>query len=172
MNPQPLRPAAIRRRRCRGALLLAACVLCCRTTAAQDLTGALIGTVKDPQGAVLAGATVRVASAALIGGSATQTTDGKGQLRFPALPPGQYVLEIELKGFASFREEDLIIKAGITLERTEVLQLADVGASVVVEGAGSPIDVRDPGFASQFGADMQVSLTNDGPVTFLVKSRE
>ena len=37
---------------------------------AQGLTGALIGTVKDAQGGVLASAVVRVSSPALIGGSA------------------------------------------------------------------------------------------------------
>jgi hypothetical protein len=54
---------------------------------AQGLTGALIGTVKDAQGGVLSGAVVRVNSPALIGGPATLTTNEKGQLRFPALPP-------------------------------------------------------------------------------------
>ena len=69
-------------------LLCAACVVFLRVTAAQGLTGALIGTVKDAQGGVLPGAVVRVTSPALIGGPATVTTNEKGQLRFPRLPPG------------------------------------------------------------------------------------
>ena len=69
-------------------LLAAACVLQPHLAPAQGLTGALIGTVKDDQGGVLAGAVVRVSSPALIGGPATLTTNEKGQLRFPALPPG------------------------------------------------------------------------------------
>ena len=79
-------------------LLAAACVLQPHLAPAQGLTGALIGTVKDAQGGVLAGAVVRVSSPALIGGPATLTTNEKGQLRFPALPPGPYVLDIELPG--------------------------------------------------------------------------
>ena len=39
--------------------------------AAQGVTGALIGTVKDAQGGVLPGAVVRVGSPALIGGPQT-----------------------------------------------------------------------------------------------------
>ena len=79
-------------------LLAAACVLQPHMAAAQGLTGALIGTVKDEQGGVLPGAVVRVSSPALIGGPATLTTNERGQLRFPALPPGLYVLDIELPG--------------------------------------------------------------------------
>ncbi len=75
-------------------LLAGACVLQPHLAPAQGLTGALIGTVKDAQGGVLAGAVVRVSSPALIGGPATLTTNEKGQLRFPALPPGSYVLDI------------------------------------------------------------------------------
>ena len=68
--------------------------------AAQGLTGALIGTVRDAQGGVLPGARVRVSSPALIGGPMSLTTDEKGQLRFSTLPPGPYALDIELEGFA------------------------------------------------------------------------
>src|SRR5262245_44403748 len=51
----------------------------------QSLTGALVGTVKDQQGAVVPGALVRVTSAALIGGPIAVTTNEKGQLRLPVL---------------------------------------------------------------------------------------
>ena len=134
-------------------LLAAACVLQPHLAAAQGLTGALIGTVKDAQGGVLPGAVVRVSSPALIGGPATLTTNEKGQLRFPALPPGPYVLDIEIQGFATYHEEDILIGAGATIERTAVLKLAGLAESVVVEGAGSRIEARDPGFGTRFGPE-------------------
>ena len=71
-------------------LLAAACVLQAHWSAAQVLTGTLIGTVKDAQGGVLPGAIVRISSPALIGGPQTQTTNARGQLRFSALPSGEY----------------------------------------------------------------------------------
>ena len=83
-------------------VVLAGALLLPGIAAAQGLTGALIGTVKDEQGGVLPGAVVRVSSPALIGGPATLTTNEKGQLRFPALPPGPYVLDIEMQGFATY----------------------------------------------------------------------
>ncbi len=120
-------------------------------TAAQGLTGALIGTVKDAQGGVLPAAAVRLSSPALIGGVATSTANDKGQLRFPTLPPGSYTLDIEMPGFGSYHEEDIWIGAGATIERTAILHPAGRQESIVVEGAGSRMEARDPGFATRFG---------------------
>ena len=145
-------PAA---RICRALLpfVAAACVLLPRTAAAQGSTGALIGTVKDDQGGALRGADVRVGSSALIGGAATLITNEKGQLRFLALPPGPYVLDVQLQGFAAYHEEGIRVDAGSTIERTVVLRISGVEASIVVEGAGSRIEARDPGFGTRFGPE-------------------
>ena len=120
---------------------------------AQGLMGTLIGTVKDEQGGALAGARVSISSPALIGGPETLITSDKGQLRFPSLPPGLYVLAIELQGFTPYHEDELSIGAGATIERTAVLKVAGLAESVVVEGAGTRIDVRNPGFGTRFGSE-------------------
>jgi hypothetical protein len=132
-------------------LAVAACLLLPLMAAAQGLTGALIGTVKDAQHAVLPGAVVRVSSPALIGGALTLITNEKGQLRFPVLPPGLYTLDIELPGFTALHEEAIVIGAGATIERTAELQLAGLSESVVVEGTGSRIEARNAGFGTRFG---------------------
>jgi hypothetical protein len=118
---------------------------------AQELTGRLIGRVADVQGAAIPGATVRLSSPALLGGPATLVTNERGQLRFPVLPPGLYALEIEMPGFATLHDPDIRIAAGATIERTVTLKLAGVEESVVVEGTGSRIDPRNPGFGTRFG---------------------
>ena len=129
---------------------------------AQGLTGALIGTVKDADGGVLPGATVRVSSPALIGGPRTLTTNEHGQLRFPTLPPGLYVLDIELAGFASSHEADIPIGAGATIERTVPLSVAGVVDSVVVQGTGSRIDARNSGFGTRVGPRIPPPSRCDG----------
>jgi hypothetical protein len=126
-------------------LLVGACALLPRLADAQTLTGVLVGTVKDEQGAVLPDAQVRVTSSELIGGPAVVTTNGRGQLRFPILPPGTYVLDIELPGFAPYHESDIRIGAGATLERTVVLRIAGIAESVVVQEPGSRIEARAAG---------------------------
>jgi TonB dependent receptor-like, beta-barrel/Carboxypeptidase regulatory-like domain len=131
-------------------LLFSAGVLLHHLAAAQGLTGALIGSVKDEQGSVLPGAVVRVTSPALIRRQLTMATNGKGQLRFPVLAPGSYTLDIEAVGFAKYHEEDIAIGAGATIERTVVLRLAGIVESVTVQG-GSRIEARSSGFETRFG---------------------
>jgi hypothetical protein len=129
------------------------CVLVPVTASAQSLTGAVIGTVRDEQGAVLVGVRVRLASPALMGGVAAAMTNEKGQFRFPALPPASYVIDIERDGFASLHEEGISLGAGATIERTVVLKLAGVAESLVVEGPGSRIEARSSGFETRFTAE-------------------
>ena len=136
-----------------SALLTVACVLAPVAIDAQVLTGALVGSVKDEQGAALTGALVRVSSPALIGGPATMTTNERGQFRFPILPPGPYALEIDLAGFGQYREADLRIGIGATLERSVVLKVAGIAESIVVQGAGSRMEARSSGFETRFGPE-------------------
>ena len=129
------------------------CLIVPGISLAQGLTGALIGTVKDEQGGVLANARVTIRSDALIGGTASLTTNDRGQLRFSTLPPGRYSLVIEMPGLATLQEDDILIGAGATIERTAVLRVAGIAESLVVEGAGSRIEARDPGFGTRFGPE-------------------
>ena len=129
-------------------LVVTAIALLPLMAAAQGLTGSVIGRVRDEQGAAIQGATVRLSSPALMGGPATLITNETGQLRFPVLPPGVYALEIEMRGFATLHDQDILIAAGATIERTATLKLAGVEESVVVEGTGSRIDARHPGFGN------------------------
>ena len=139
-------------RGCSLFLLFAACLLVPRTGLPQGLTGTVIGTVRDAQGGVLIGAQVTLSSPALIGGPATSVTNDKGQLRFQALPPGLYALEIRLDGFAPYRDGEIAVGAGATIERAVVLTIASVAEVVEVEG-GSRIEARGSGFETRFGAD-------------------
>jgi Carboxypeptidase regulatory-like domain/TonB-dependent Receptor Plug Domain len=145
-------PAATRRHR--SLLLVAvAALLLPGIVTAQGLTGDLIGMVKDDQGGVLTGARVRISSPALIGGPTTLTTNEWGQMRFPTLPPGAYTLDIEMPGFATWHEVNILVGAGATIERTVVLKVAGPAESVVVEGAGLRIEARNAGFGTLVGRE-------------------
>jgi len=125
--------------------------------AAQGLTGSLVGTVADPQGAILPDTTVRVTSHALIGGELRTTTSDRGQWRFPVLPPGTYTLTVERPpDFETYREEAIGIGAGATLERTVVLRIAGVTQSMTI--AASPIEARSSGLETRFGADYLANI--------------
>jgi hypothetical protein len=139
-------------RSCRLALLCVALLpLVTAPVLGQGLTGTLVGTVKDPQGGVLSGAIVRVASPALIGGDQQTTTNERGQWRFPSLAPGTYALTIEMAPtFASFRAEAIRLGPGATVEQDAVLGLAGVTQTVTVESTSSE---RQSGLSSRFRSD-------------------
>lgn len=143
----------VRLHRWGAALLAVAGIFVAHAAAAQSLTGVLVVTVKDDQGAVLPGALVKVTSLALIGGPLEMTTDQEGQWRFMALPPGSYALDIGLSGFAPYREEGIYIGAGATLSRSTVLRLGGLSESIVVEGSGSRIDTRSSGIETRLGPE-------------------
>ena len=97
---------------------------------AQETTGGMQGTVKDPSGAVVPHAQVSISGASMAG-SKDQETDSSGFYRFANLPPGTYTLSVAAKGFKTFKREGIVIEVG-HLPITDVA--LEVGAeSTVVE---------------------------------------
>ncbi len=134
-------------------VVLALCVFLSAPARGQGLTGTLAGTVRDEQGGVLPGATVRLSSPALMGGDQRVTTTDKGQWRFPVLAPGDYVLTVELAPkFTAARIAGIAVGAGATIDRTVVLKLAGVTESVTV-AAPVGLDARTSGLGTRFGPD-------------------
>src|SRR4029077_10373498 len=78
---------------------------------AQETTGGMQGTVKDPSGAVVPHAQISISGSALVGAK-EQETDNSGFYRFANLPPGTYTLSVAAKGFKTFKREGLVIEVG------------------------------------------------------------
>ena len=87
------------------------------------------GTVRDPQGGPVAGATVTLYSAA--GVAASATTDAGGAYRIEDLPGGDYLVRATASSFAAYVGERVPQEAAI------VLQIAGVHEQVVVTAAGA-----------------------------------
>src|SRR5215469_3440267 len=71
---------------------------------AQSERARIIGTVTDPQGAVVPGATVTVTNVAT-GISTKATTDPLGQYQAPELPIGTYKVKVEHEGFKTIETD-------------------------------------------------------------------
>jgi iron complex outermembrane receptor protein len=97
----------------------------------------LTGTVRDPQGQPVPGATVTILSRSGAAGSTT-TSDSAGAYRFEGLPAGDYLLRAGSPGFALFLSEDLRLTADAGAKRDVTLQLAGVREEVVVTASGTP----------------------------------
>jgi hypothetical protein len=102
-------------------LRVAAFALLSRVIAAQGVTGSLIGTVSDDQGGVLRGAIVRASSPASIGCPVTTTTNEKGQLHIPNLPPGSWPRD-RASGLCDVPRRRHPRWRGATIERTVTLR--------------------------------------------------
>jgi hypothetical protein len=68
---------------------------------AQSTAGAISGVVSDPQGAVIAGASVTARNVGT-NESRAAITDNEGRYRFPNLPVGNYEVTVQAKGFAKY----------------------------------------------------------------------
>jgi hypothetical protein len=106
-------------------------------------TGSISGTVKDPSGAVILGATV-IATNTATNVQAKTVTDEKGFYAFPSLPVGRYNLKVEEEGFGTQSRNNLqvdangAIMADLTLEMAEKIEEVTVlENSAQVETASS-----------------------------------
>jgi Carboxypeptidase regulatory-like domain/TonB-dependent Receptor Plug Domain len=93
-------------------------------------TGQITGTVKDPTGAVIAGAKLNLASTA--GEQRETTSDAEGFFRFPLLPPGGYTLKVSAPGFKVATFDNVMVKITQTTELSPEVALAGATEQISV----------------------------------------
>ena len=127
-------------------LLVSACV-------AQQITGNIRGTVIDPSGAVVQGASVTAVQTET-GLSRSVTTDKAGSYLLMELPVGHYRVEIGAKGFSTY------VQDGISLNVNET---ASVQARLAVGSEKEQVQVR---------ADAELIQTTTTALGKVVQERE
>jgi len=110
------------------ALLLASPWLLAQTTIS---TGSIVGTITDPQGAVVAGAKVTITDKAT-GQVVTTSTTSAGAYASGALIPSQYVVRVEAPGFKAI-EGTFAVQVGVTSSGNFKLQMGSTGQVVEVQ---------------------------------------
>lgn len=93
-------------------------------------SGAILGTVTDPSGAVVAGAKIALTSDT--GVRRETETANNGRYSFPLLAPGVYRLEVSATGFAPVKKEGLEVKITETSVIDVPLKLAGSQETVTV----------------------------------------
>ena len=101
---------------------------------AQNITGTILGTVKDPSGSVLAGANV-VLSNTGTGVMRSIKTDNNGDFLFSAVDVGSYTLSVDAASFQKQEFSEFQILARETRRLDATLQVATQAQSVRVESA-------------------------------------
>ena len=114
-------------------LTAATAVLTAATAAeAQPDPSRLVGRVSDSSGGALPGVTVTITPRT--GSSVSVVTDGSGEYRSPALPPGAYQVVFELSGFEASEVRDVALRPGEAFILDRQLGLASLAETVEVIG--------------------------------------
>lgn len=93
-------------------------------------SGQIIGSVKDPTGAVVPGAKITLTNAS--GERREVTSDGEGNYSLPLIPAGTYALSVEAQGFKSVNLTGVVVR---------VTQTTELSANLALTGGQEVVDV-------------------------------
>lgn len=123
----------------------------------QAASGTIHGTVSDPTGAAVVGATVTATSAEQ-GFQRTANTNDQGEYVFTLLPPGHYSLKVEKQGLGVYTHTALALEVGQTVEVPVTLTLATVNQQVEVTGAVPLLNTSDANVSTEINQKAVLEL--------------
>ena len=124
---------------------------------AQSDRGTITGTVVDPDGGVVPGASV-VAENPENGARYETVTTQTGNYTLVQVPVGTYHLNVELAGFGRFRQEGIRIFVGQTARIDAKLQVGNLAEEVHVVADASLLDTQSAEIASSVTSENLNSL--------------
>ncbi|HEX7288849.1 MAG TPA: TonB-dependent receptor [Candidatus Angelobacter sp.] len=124
-------------------------------------TAELRGTVKDPNGAVIANATVTIRDEAR-NTERTAQTSGTGEFAFLSVPPGRYTLAVTAKGFSKMVAKDVTLTVGQAAEYPVTMRLATTETEVVVTGEPLLIETAKTSTSTTIGEQRIENLPING----------
>jgi outer membrane receptor protein involved in Fe transport len=109
--------------------------------------GAIGGTVKDTQGAVISGASVLVHNDST---NAEQTvkTDASGYFRVLHLPAGLFIVTMKADGFGKYESTKVSVQVGAMTELEAKMEVGATAQTVEVQDIAPAINTTSPDFAS------------------------
>ena len=99
--------------------------------------GAITGTVIDPNGAVIPGATVRATDESDETKIFATTSNEEGKYLLANLPSGRYTVRIESPGFKSYSQSNIQVRSQSLVELNMTLELGETAATVDVAADAS-----------------------------------
>jgi hypothetical protein len=132
-------------RLCPSARILAALVFILTSSIiafGQQITGSIVGTVKDQQGALVTTATVKAINVDT-GFSRSAPANEYGQYRIDFLPVGKYSVEAQAAGFQRFVQQNLALNVDQTLTVDATLTVGAQTQTITVSEAPPAINTAD-----------------------------
>ena len=132
---------------------------------AQTNYGSVRGLAKDIQGGLISDAAVTLTNAGTRMIRTTKTNDA-GEYDFSQVTPGEYVIEVSLKGFENVREA-VTVELGRTATVDATLQVGSVNETVEVKATEPLIDTASANGGQLFTSQQLVELPNLGRNPFV-----
>ena len=108
-------------------------------TLAQTVTGTIVGTVLDAQGAVIPNAAISARNRET-GLERTATSDGSGEFTVTSVPAGPYDVTVTAPGFQQTVRSGVTMTVGAVLRLDFKLNVGDVQQKVVVTSEAPQVD--------------------------------
>jgi hypothetical protein len=121
----------------------------------------LEGTVSDPSGGVIVGASVKIL-AVDTGIGQEQATNGKGYYRFPGLPVGRYTVTVSNKGFKTKAINDVTLQVGQTHTLDVKLAVGTFNEQVEVQDVPTPSERSSAEASTVINTEQIANLPNNG----------
>ncbi|HWC00961.1 MAG TPA: TonB-dependent receptor [Bryobacteraceae bacterium] len=134
---------------------------------AQEVRASIVGTITDPSGAPVSGATVTVTSTATNWSATTQSNE-TGSYLTPFLTPGKYVLMVEMQGFSRFIRENIVLEVLDRLRVDVTLQLGAVSDSVTVKGEVTTLQTETATRAQTIANELIANVPTQGRNPFQI----
>ena len=115
--------------------------------------GAISGTVKDPTGAGIGGATVEVANQQTGVIERTLTTNAEGSFTATLLPIGVYRLTVTASGFAKTEAPNIRVNVTETTNVVATLKVGAVTEALTITDASTPVQTSNATTGQSLGAD-------------------
>jgi hypothetical protein len=119
--------------------------------------GSIQGTITDPGGAVIPGATV-VATNVATSVETTRQTNEAGLYVISPLPPGEYKVTVTLKGFQTLIQEKIIVDALSTVGVDLSMKVGNISETITVEGAPTQLNTSDARLGTTIRNELYTNL--------------
>ena len=135
---------------------------------AQTATSSLRGTVTDPKGAVLPGATITLSNSAT-GYSRTTKSGNEGAYQFLEVPPATYTLTVTASGFATVKQDRVTLQVSQPATLDVAMQVRGTTEVVEVSSEAPMVNTTDATQGNVFNSTQLINLPSEGrdPVAIL-----
>ena len=104
-------------------------------------TGAILGTVADPSGGLVAGVRIEMLNAET-GAKSSTTSGAQGQFAFPSVPPGNYTITATSPGFRTMSVFNVNVQVNATANVSFKLEIGEVSSKVEVSAEQGQIELQ------------------------------